>query len=97
MPGLKRLRFPDKQKPYRVRVREGKNLFKTALLKGRTPKKAAKSSNGGRILSVTKISREEILKVGSFFRLGKQLMDEFRKEENSGRNSSSGRHSGKEG
>jgi len=83
--GLKRLRFPGKQVPYRVRVREGKNSFKTAFLSGRNPKKVAKGADGGRILSVTKVSMEELLKVGSFFQLGKQLMEEFRKEENNGR------------
>jgi len=85
--GLKRLRFPGKQVPYRVRVREGKNSFRTAFLKGRSPKKVAKGTNGGRILSVTKVSMEELLKVGSYFQLGKQLMEEFRKEENNGKKS----------
>lgn len=84
--GLRRLRFPGKQRPYRVRIREGKNSFRTALLFGKNPRKAAKRSDGGRILSVTKISRDEILKIGDFFKLGKRLMEEFRKEESNGRN-----------
>ena len=90
MPGLKRLRFPGKQLPYRVRIREKKNSFRTAFLKGRNPKKAAGGADGGRILSVTKVSREEILKIGSFFSLGKRLMEEFRKEERNGRSPSTG-------
>ncbi len=87
--GLRRLRFPGKQRPYRVRVRKGKDSFKTALLVGRNPKKAGSRSDGGRILSVTKISREEILKIGDYFKLGKRLMDEFRQEESNGRDPNS--------
>lgn len=86
---LRRLRFLGKQRPYRVRVREKKNSFRTALLSGRSPKKAAGRSRGGRILSCTKIGIEEYYKIGDFFKLGKQLMEEFRQEERNGRNPSS--------
>ena len=70
-----------KKSLYRVRVRQGKGLFRSTLVVGRNPRKAAGKSQSGRILSITKVSMEELLKVGSYFELGDRLMKEFRKEE----------------
>jgi len=73
-------RFLSKRHSYRVKIRRGKGSFGTTLVTERNPKKAAKQARDGRVISVTKLGMEELYKVGSYFQLGKQLMEEFKEE-----------------
>ena len=69
-----------KSRAYRVRTKEGGG-FRTRLVQARSSKKAASGSKlKGRLLSSSKVSMEELLKVGDYFKLGDQLMKEFREE-----------------
>lgn len=67
-----------KKLAYRVKVKED-GQFKTHLIPSRNPKKAA-SKVHGRVLSSSKVSMEELLKIGDFFKLGDRLMKEFDEE-----------------
>ena len=69
---------------FRVRVKDGAS-FKSSRLLSRSHRNAASRVNSGRIISVTKISPEEVGRFGDFFRIGRDLMREFRtgrREEN---------------
>jgi len=75
-----------KERVYRVRTKKKKSVFRSALFTGRRPRDAGdRSKSRNRIISVTKIGMEELLKVGDFFRLGPQLMREIREEERQAR------------
>lgn len=67
-----------RSKAYRVRVKKDGH-FQTRLVQARSPRGAA-SRGKGRVLSSSKVSMEELLKVGDYFKLGKQLMEEFAEE-----------------
>ena len=65
-------------KLFRVRTKEG-GLFRARLVPATSSKKAA-SGKKGRVLSSGKVSMEELLKVGDYFKLGNRLMKEFSEE-----------------
>jgi len=64
---------------YRVRTKVSGGFFGSRMLQGSSVRKRSNKSNGSRILSVTKVSPEEILRIGEFFKLGENLMKEFQK------------------
>ena len=70
-----------KKQLYKVRVREG-GIKKSRFYWGTSSKDAAGRYHGsGSIMWVEKAPREQVLGVGGFFRLGDDLLKEFRKEE----------------
>jgi len=73
-------RHTRKEEVFRVRTKHG-GLFTSYLVLDRTNDKAASKAIGGRIVSVSKVSPEELTKTGEFFTLGDQLMKEFRLED----------------
>ena len=79
---------------YEVRIREcieppkffdgrwqsGKYTKKSKFYRVRDPGDAAKKYKGpGQIMHVEKVSREKLLGIGEFFKLGDQLLQEFKK------------------
>ena len=68
-----------KVRAYRVRLKKDGH-FQTKLIQARSPREAA-SRSLGRVLSSSKVSTEELLQIGDYFKLGDQLMKEFQKEE----------------
>jgi len=79
---------------YEVRVREcleppknidgrwisGKYIKKSRFYFTNGPKEAAAKYRGnGHIIYVEKVGREKLLGIGEFFRLGNELLDEFKK------------------
>lgn len=77
-------RRSKKQQAYRVRVKKGERIQSSRLVSS-DPRNAASRIQSGRIVSVTKISPEEIGRYGEFFRLGPALMKEFAEERRQGR------------
>ena len=70
-------RHTRKERGYRVKVKSGDSFRSTRLLSG-SQENAASRVHGGRILSVTKVSPEEVGRYGEFFKIGATLMREFR-------------------
>jgi hypothetical protein len=74
-------RKANKDRPYKIRVKMNGHFRSTRLFSKNT--RSAASRVKGRILSVSKISPEEIGRYGEFFTLGDKLMREFREIERS--------------
>jgi len=63
---------------FRVRVKkDGGRGFQSFRLPARSHRDAASKARDGRIVSVSKVSPEEILRIGEYFSLGDKLMKEF--------------------
>ena len=71
---------------FEVRIREklgnGKDVKKSKFYLAKDGSDAArKYKGGGTIISVEKVSREKALGVGSFFKLGDELLRELREQQ----------------
>jgi len=67
------------RKVYRVRTKSNGGFFGSQMLLGSSARQLGSRHHKGRIVSIAKVSPEEILRLGEFFRLGDILMKEFKK------------------
>jgi len=69
------------RKVYRIRTKSNGGFFGSQMFLGPSARQLGSRHHKGRIVSITKVSSEEILRLGEFFRLGETLMKEFRKSD----------------